>query len=114
MTTTQRRLVAQLAFDSATLMKWSSSTQFAKKPMREMSENVRLFVTVNGTGIANGHKKFFSFILVLCLIFVLHTPISRVLPVVSCHFFHSLNTAQFRHTPASAKPVECVFHLPLL
>ena len=64
-----------------------------------MSENVRSFGAVNGTGIANGHKKFFSFILVLRLIFVLHTPISRVLPVVSCHFFialieHSLGTRQ--------------------
>ena len=43
----------------------SSFMHFAIKPVREMSENVRLFGAVNGAGIVNGHSKFFSFLLIL-------------------------------------------------
>ena len=90
-TVTIERLAAQLAFDNATFAKCSSSsTHFAKKPVREMSENMRLFGAVNGAGIVNGHSKFFSFLLVFLPISTLHTPISSVWPVVSRHFFIAL------------------------
>ena len=97
-TVTIERLAAQLAFNNATFAKCSSSMHFAKKPVREMSENMRLFGAVNGAGIVNGHGKFFLFLLVFLLISALHTPISSVWPVVSHHFFialkkeHSLGT----------------------
>ena len=90
-TVTIERLAAQLAFDNATFAKCSSSsTHFAKKPVREMSENMRLFGAVNGAGIVNGHSKFFSVLLVFLPISTLHTPISSVWPVVSRHFFIAL------------------------
>ena len=55
-----------MAFDSATLAKWSSSsTVFAKQPVREMSENVRLFGLVNGAGIVNANSELFSFLLLV-------------------------------------------------
>ena len=78
-----------MGFDSATLAKCSSSsTEFAKKPVRKISGNIKLFGTVNGAGIGNSNSDFFWFVLVLCLILVRHTPIS--IPVVSRHLFIAL------------------------
>ena len=37
---------------------------FAKKQVREMSENVWLFDAVNGAGIVNGNSEFFLFLIV--------------------------------------------------
>lgn len=81
-TATQWRLAAQLAFDSATLVKCSSSsTPFPKRPLGGKSENVWLFGAVNGTGIVSSCSDFCSFFLALCLTCALHTLISSVWPV---------------------------------
>ena len=57
-----------------------------------MSENLRWFGAVTGAGIVNGNSEFFSFLLVLRVISMLHTPISSVCMTCSfMTFLHSLN-----------------------
>ena len=52
--------------------------KFPKKPIGEMSEKVRLFDAVNGTGIVNSYSEFLIILFVLHLISALHTPKSSV------------------------------------
>lgn len=60
MTSDCSRVMISSSSGNVTLVKWSSSfTHFAKKPVREVFENVRLFSTVNDAGIINSYRELF-------------------------------------------------------
>ena len=72
-----------------------------------MSENMRLFGTVNDAGIVNSHSEFFSLFALLLPISERHTPISSVWPVVSHHLFIAITKSTVQ-AHANVKPMVCL------
>ena len=88
MPTTQGPVATQLKFNNAKLSQSSSSsTQFAQKIVRGVSENMRWIVAMNEAGIVNNNSEFLSFFLTLPPISVLH-----ILKYLACGlYFHAIS-----------------------